>query len=280
MDEQRSAPEGAILLRALRERVGKSQLLVEVEAELGSGYLQRVERGKVQQPERATLERILTALGAVYSERRTILEHYGYATRTDLPGAQEQAWACSVCRDELHGVAFPAYMVDCAQRVLAWNRSVPPLLGLSGSAAQGQLHSSSLIELWFDPARPGARRILEPERFYPQAARALRHELLPYRHEPWYQNLIAHSLADLPLFRRYWSQQSAAGYAVAARALIPYRLAEPAGGALLFRVSSEPFTHDARFRIVYFLPADTATIRACLRWSNQAESDHTRPDSS
>ena len=39
---------GGARLRALREQAGKAQLWVEAEAELGTGYLQRVESGKVE----------------------------------------------------------------------------------------------------------------------------------------------------------------------------------------------------------------------------------------
>ena len=45
---------GGERLRALREAAGRTQLWVELEAELGTGYLQRVESGKVAQPVRAT----------------------------------------------------------------------------------------------------------------------------------------------------------------------------------------------------------------------------------
>src|ERR671936_568003 len=61
---------GGERLRALREAAGRTQLWVELEAELGTGYLQRLESGKGGQPGRATLGRILGALGAGYSERR------------------------------------------------------------------------------------------------------------------------------------------------------------------------------------------------------------------
>jgi transcriptional regulator with XRE-family HTH domain len=64
MGAQGVGTPGGAKLRALRERRGKTQLWVEFEAELGTGYLQRVESGKVAQPERPTLERVLNALGA------------------------------------------------------------------------------------------------------------------------------------------------------------------------------------------------------------------------
>ncbi len=126
-----SGTPGGARLRALREWAGRTQLWVEAEAELGTGYLQRVESGKVAQPGRATLERILAALEARYSERREVLELFGYAVATPPPTEEEIAWARAVCRRELHEVAFPAYVLDCMHRLIAWNRHVPRLLGVA-----------------------------------------------------------------------------------------------------------------------------------------------------
>jgi transcriptional regulator with XRE-family HTH domain len=50
-----SGTPGGKRLRALRNDYGKTQLAVELDANLGTGYLQRLETGKVQQPERDTL---------------------------------------------------------------------------------------------------------------------------------------------------------------------------------------------------------------------------------
>lgn len=88
-----SATPGGNRLRALRERAGRPQLEVELDASLGIGYLGRVESGKVRHPERETLERILAALGARYSDRRDLLELFGYVVDTPLPDAADVGWA-------------------------------------------------------------------------------------------------------------------------------------------------------------------------------------------
>src|SRR5215831_10925384 len=90
---EKSATPGGNHLKALREYIGKTQMDVELDADLGIGYLQRVESGKVRHPERDTLERILTALGAHYTERRDILELFGYVVETPLPDEDEIGWA-------------------------------------------------------------------------------------------------------------------------------------------------------------------------------------------
>ena len=118
MTKQRWTPGGA-RLRGLREQAGKTQLAVEVEADLGSGYLQRIESGKVVHPQSQTLERILTALEARYSERREVLELFGHAVASPLPTGAEIDWACAFSHSELHEVMFPAYLLDCGHRLLA-----------------------------------------------------------------------------------------------------------------------------------------------------------------
>src|SRR3954451_12696327 len=125
----RAGTPGGAKLRAVREQAGRSQLWVEAEADLGTGYLQRVESGRVAQPGRGTVEKILDALDARYSERRDVLELFGYLVATPLPSPAETDWAREGCQRELHDVPFPAYMLDCYPRLVAWNRLAPRLLG-------------------------------------------------------------------------------------------------------------------------------------------------------
>src|SRR5262245_14438001 len=96
----KSKTPGGNRMRALRESVGKTALEIELDASLGTGYLQRVESGKVERPERETLERLLTALGARYTERRDILELFGYIVDAPLPSETEIAWAINLCAAE------------------------------------------------------------------------------------------------------------------------------------------------------------------------------------
>ena len=264
----RSRSPGGARLRSLREAAGKTQLWVEAEAELGTGYLQRVESGKVAQPERATLERILAALEARYSERREVLELFGYTVATSPPTPEEIAWACAVCRRELHEVPFPAYVLDCTHRLVAWNGYVPRLFGIDPyDPTLGGLAGRSLLAAWFDPASPLAPLVAEPETFLPALIRALRYEMQQFRTEPWYPELLAR-LQDLPRFRHSWAAVEREPAPVsAARALVPVRLAVPGAGVLEFRLSSERFTRDARFRLVYYFPADPATLRRCAAWA-------------
>jgi hypothetical protein len=255
----------------LRQGAGRTQLWVEVEAELGTGYLQRVESGKVAQPVRATLERILAALGAGYSERREVLALFGYVVATSPPTEEEIAWARTVCRRELHEVAFPAYVADCTHRLVAWNRHVPRLFGVApDDPALGGLARLSLPAAWFDPRSALAPLVAEPEVLLPALIRSLRFEMQAFRSEEWYTALLARLVEDLPLFRHYWQAAEPAPAPIsAARALVPVRLRVPGAGILHFRLSSEPFARDTRFRVIYYFPADPTTMQHCAAWAAQ-----------
>ncbi len=264
---------GGAKLRSLRQPAARTQLWVEIEAELGSGYLQRVESGRVAQPARATVERILAALGADYSERREALELFGYTVATPPPSEEEIAWARRVCRRELHDVAFPAYVLDCTHRLLAWNDYFPRLLGVAPNDPLLRcLAGRSMLAPWFDPTSPLARLIAEPDVFLPALIRALRYEMQQFHTEPWDAVLLAELMKDLPRFRTAWATvQNEPPPASAARALVPVRLLVPGSGALQFRLSTETFVGDARFRLVYYFPADTRTMRRCADWADLAD---------
>ena len=279
--EPRPGTPGGARLRAVREQAGRSQLWVEAEADLGTGYLQRVESGRVAQPGRATVEKILDALDARYSERRDVLELFGYLVATPLPTPDEIAWARESCQHELHDVPFPAYVLDCYTRLIAWNWFVPCLLGRAdGAAILDGLVGRSLLASWCDPGSLFGALLVEPDVFLPVLVRALRFEIEQYRHEPWVVEMLAQLQAELPRFRHHWEQVASAPAPIsAARTLVPLRLNVPGTGSLQFRLVAEPFVRDTRFRLIYFLPADPVTMRQCASWaSGRGERHGTRDE--
>lgn len=263
-----SAPGGE-RLRELRRAAGRTHLWVEAEANLGTGYLQRLEAGKVARPGAAMLGRILAALGARYSARREILERFGYTVGTPLPTPDDIRWAQAESRRDLEEVALPAYVLDCTHRLIAWNRFLPCLLGVGPEhPLLDALTRRSMIALWFDPASPLAPLVAEPNLFLPAIARAMRVEMQRFRTEDWASALIAEHAAEVPRFRAIWDAvRNAPATASAARALVPVRLRAPGVGILSFHLSSEPFSRDARFRVIYYFPADPVTMRQCAAWA-------------
>ncbi|MEM8535903.1 MAG: helix-turn-helix domain-containing protein [Chloroflexota bacterium] len=262
---------GGLRIRALRERVGKSQLLVEADADLGSGYLQRIEVGKVRQPTRTTLERILAALNARFSEQRDILELYGYTVAITLPSEDDIRWARAACASELHGAPLPAYLLDCGHRLLDWNAYLAQVFNHESSeAGLAVLTGRCILYAWFAPEHWLASRIVNQTAFLRAVTRFLRHEQWILQAEDWYNEHTATIRADLPTFASYWDQAlDHEAYALAGRVLVPVQVAVPGVGVLQFRLASETFTQDNRFRLVYYLPADEKTMQQCVVWMKE-----------
>lgn len=264
---KRAGTPGGNRLRALREARGRTQLEVELDAYLGIGYLQRVESGKVRYPERDTLERILTALDAHYTARCDVLEMFGYLVDTPLPDEAEIRWAVEICRAELADAVFPVYLLDCAHHLLAWNDFVPSILGSVTGKPGKRL---SMLRILFDPAFGVTGRIANADEFFPAQIRALRYQMRLFRGENWYTTLIDDLRRGCPLFERWWNVPDVDAQ-IAARPLIPLvimgvtQTPEP----LRFRLTSEPFAQDRRFRIIYYIPADPATMRQYAAWANR-----------
>jgi transcriptional regulator with XRE-family HTH domain len=257
---------GGKRLRALREYRGKTQLEVELDASLGIGYLQRLESGRVKLPERDTLDRILLALNAHYTERREVLELFGYIVDAPIPGEEEVQWAVAACQAELNSAAFPAYLLDCAHRLLCWNTFVPRLLDtpfITGSRIEG--HHVSMLKMVFDPFYEMTSKISNSDVFFPAQIRALRYEMQRFQDEAWYGSLIEDML-QCSAFERHWIKEGSEQIHIPARPLTPLEIWLEDRGPLRFRLISEPFVQDHRFRVIYYLPADHNTIKQCLDW--------------
>jgi transcriptional regulator with XRE-family HTH domain len=251
---------GGSRLRELRLASGRSQLWVEAEADLGTGYLQRLESGRVAQPERVTVERVLDALGAPYSQRREVLGLFGYTSAARLPSEADLAWARATARRELQAFPFPAYVLDCAHRLVDWNTGVPRVFGMTEAGLRARLAGRSLLAAWFDPLSRLRSLLVEPGVFLPALIRALRYEMQTFQDAPWYADVLD-ALFELPTFRQFWQVvERETPPAGAARALVPLRLRVAGAGLLQFRLSAETFTRDARFRLVYYFPADPPTM--------------------
>lgn len=256
---------GGRRLRALRAYHGKTQLEVELDASLGIGYLQRLEAGRVRQPERATLDRILLALNAHYTERREVLELFGYLVDAPIPNEEEVQWAIAACRAELNSAVFPAYLLDCAHRLLYWNAFVPRLLNVSSKrGAALDLRYVSMLKMVYD-GYPMSAAIRNREVFFPAQIRALRYERQRFHDEEWYGALLDDML-QCRTFKDHWDKEGAELIHIPARPLTPLEIELPDAGLLRFRLISEPFVQDHRFRVIFYLPADSRTIEQCLDW--------------
>ncbi|MFN8636227.1 MAG: hypothetical protein U0893_20440 [Chloroflexota bacterium] len=148
---------------------------------------------------------------------------------------------------------------------------MPCLLGRghSGTVLE-RLAGRSMLAPWFDPASPFGALVAEPDVFLPLLIRAMRYEIERYRNEPWLAEMLAQMQAELPRFRQEWSRAEQEPPPIsAARVLVPVKLNVPGVGLLQFRLVSEPLVRDTRFRLIYYVPADPATMRQCAAWASE-----------
>jgi transcriptional regulator with XRE-family HTH domain len=254
---------GGLRLRALREACGKTQLDVELDANLGMGYLQRLELGKVYQPEQDTLNRILDALGVTFIERREVLALFGYAAPISIPNNAEVQWAMNIFQSEIKQTTMPAYLLDCSHRLLTWNALIPKLFGGLKMGADTLL----LPSLIFDSANGIADSILNAETFFPAQIRIVQYEKQRCSNRTLYDTFI-NEMSVYPNFVKYWKQNGEAQVNVPMRPLVPMKL-DTGYGLAQFRLIAETFVQDPRFRVIYYLPDDSATFRQCLDWQGE-----------
>src|SRR5688500_16082153 len=82
---------GGQKLRAIREAGGKSllELAATIQNDLGmsvdAGHINKIEIGRIKGPQARTLTAILDALQVSYSDRRAVLEAFGYNVPMTLP---------------------------------------------------------------------------------------------------------------------------------------------------------------------------------------------------
>lgn len=265
---------GARTLRRLRESARLTQGDVEVAAKLGEHYLKRIELGQVARPQRATLERILDAVGGTYNDQRLILEAYGYAVLNPLPNEAEIAAACRAFHDVAATLTMPAQLLDCAQRLHTWNALLGNVVDRLPDAPESlALAGKTIIELMYDPQFGMSSRIANVQEWGRYALPALLHELRPYIQEPWCRELLRVFRQQVPgldsLLHANAMQRRVPG-----RPLLPVVFRGPADHDLSFWMATELFIDDARFRIVYYMPADEATHRQCQNWVEALRSPH------
>lgn len=280
--EKEAVARGACL-RELRERTGKSQ--VEVAAVVnawksnrknGTGerggfdaaHLSRIENGKLKYPRRETLEDILTVLEVTYRERREILELYGYTVSNPLPTPAEIAWACAACAPELHDMPYPAYFVDCGQRLHTWNRYAPRLIGMQADDPRLALFQQcTVMDLAFNPAYRTSFRIDHPEENLPDPLYLMKVEFQPFLNEPWYAELINRWRHELHEFvTSAATLASTVTYKTTFCVVKPMYRDRSDMKILKFRLLGVDFVQDPRFHLVRCIPIDVTTMRQCIAW--------------
>lgn len=261
MPKQPVTPGGK-KLRELREQARMTQQEIEGEAELGFGYLQRLELGKVSRPKRETLERILTTLNASYNDRYEVLSLFGYMVSTPLPTDKEIEWAIQVSKEHLQRCPYPVYLLDCAYRIWAWNAYVPRMIGQDpdGLRMKG-FQGKCVVELIFDEQHGIAALASNSDETFTSLLLTFRAALYPYQEEEWCKSMTAKVL-ELPLFKAYWDQTER--YLQSINMPIHpatfFHIGVPGKQDIQFRVLSIPFSQDRRFLIIEYIPFDGTSL--------------------
>lgn len=238
--------------------------------------LSNIERGVTRQLPHETLERLLDALHQVaplpLRTRNAVREAAGYRPRFPLPSADDIAWARQQWQQETEGLPYPAYLVDCAQRVLAWNDLALRLIGLHPTdPAVAQFQDSTIFDLACNPTYRATAQIANPETFLPQMVRVLKAEFQTYQHEPWLADCLEPALQRYPALRVLWETVPVPVLPLGQRTMGPLHCRLPGGQVLCFQLLGAEFVSDPRFRGVQYLPADTTTLQQCLQWAEAAD---------
>jgi len=275
------APSGGQMLRALRLAAKLS--LIELAGKLNdhdfrtdAAHLQRIESGRIKQPTAETVEAILSAgLEAPYRTRRDVLEAFGYRLPWPLPTEQEIAESRRLYFYDLEGTTWPAYLVDFTQRIWAWNRYVPRVLGLApDDPSLARFTGVSVLDLAFNPEFGINLQITDADSYLPRMLAMLRIQMLPHADDPWFSALIARA-HGWPQFDAMWSRSpDDPDEVLTDQYLVPIKLRVPGiANPLRFRPTLIHLSGDPRFQIVHYIPFGAATLRQCAVWAEE-EGEH------
>jgi transcriptional regulator with XRE-family HTH domain len=265
---------GGEKLRNMRYAAGLSlvELAARLEIEHGkpidAGHINKIETGTIKKPTAETLETILTGLQASYRERRDMLEAFGYRVPMTLPTEQEIAEARKLSAHELGDATYPVLLVDYGQRLWAWNRYMPRMIGLDpDDPATNGFTGVTLLDVTFNPALGTSSLIDNPDDFLPPVIHYIKASVYPAHEEAWYQTLIS-TARTFPGFSALWDSLPEAVFErFVYRNIIPLKVQLPRLGVLQFRMTTADFDFDPRFHIIHFTPYGATTLHVCAEWA-------------
>jgi len=262
---------GGEKLRALRQaaKLTLEGLAAQVGADLGkpidAGHINKIERGSIKKPLAETLEAFLDGLHASYRDRRAVLEAFGYSVPMNLPTEREIAEVIQLTADELKDATYPVCLIDFGQRLWAWNRFAPRLIGLHpDDPATIRFLGVSTVDLTFNPAFETRLLVANPDEYFPRIIQNIKVGIEPLREQPGYRELVAH-WSTFPGFTELWNRVSADMF----RSVVPIKVNVPDRGMLQFRTYNAIFEPDPRFELLHFAPHGAQTLRVCADWAEE-----------
>jgi transcriptional regulator with XRE-family HTH domain len=266
---------GREMLRALRENAGLSQMevalrLSDAEIRVDQAHVHKIESGAIKRPTVSTLDAILTVgLNVPYRIRTDVLAAFGYRLRWDLPTDQDIETERRINEQELARTIWPAYMVDYAHRMWAWNRLFPRLLGDSPDDPRNAGYVGlTVLDILFNPAIGTNRQIANAESFAPVAMAWFKMTTKQYWQEPWFLDLMSRA-KSWPGFFEMWNQIPQGPQVLLEEPPVtPVEIHVPGLALpLRFRTIHVPVAFDPRFGILHMVPLNVETQAICAAWA-------------
>lgn len=252
-------------LRALRKARRLSAQSLAAEAGISPTTLSHLENDQISQPDRETLEAILSILDhgreLSASERDGVLAPFGYRDGSRLPNAQDIAQALTAWEPYAH-LTLPSYLVDYAQRVHAWNALALGFLGADTLQTRSQW---TVFDIAFSDDFQGAVVVENRDVFMREFVEMVKREFVPFTGEAWLKECLEAAWAKYPEFRRLWDAiPDETLTPVSLRTLGPVSFSIGERRGLRFKIVGTDLVSDPRFRVVQYIPFDEETALRCF----------------
>ncbi|MCO5217910.1 MAG: helix-turn-helix transcriptional regulator [Thermomicrobiales bacterium] len=269
---------GREMLRALREAAGLSQMdvmlrLSDAGVRVDQAHIQKIESGAIKRPTASTLDAILTVgLQVPYRVRSDVLAAFGYQLRWELPTAEEIELELKLDGGEVMCAIWPAYLIDQAQRIWAWNPLFPRLLGgASDDPANEGFIGLTVLDILFNPAVGTHRQIANSGTFVPVIVGWFKTMTRQYWQDPWFHEFMARA-RTWPGFTEIWDQiPEGPQLLLRTHSTVPVEIQVPGlSKPLLFRPVHVPMSFDPRFAVLHLMPLNAETQTVCAAWAEEA----------
>ena len=267
------------ILRLLRKNRRLSIEAVAAEAGITSAALSRIETGLVMQPELKTLEKIhdvftgekidnvFTSEELPFTEWAPVLEGFGYSSYKGLPSPSDIRQATKTWATPLRMFPLPAYLVDYAQRVHAWNDVALRFLGISNDSQE--LNNLTLYDLAFDCRFQSAFEIKARDEFILHMVTILKSEAVPLMAEEWCIKCINDAKSKYPEMREIWDNIPDENLMSSpVRTMGPITLAFDSANIVQFNLLGTDLVSDHRFRVIQYIPLNEETAQKCFEHFN------------
>jgi len=260
--------------RLRKLRLARKETIENIATDAGITYkaLSEIERGITKQPSRENLYSILEALDQCkkvsVEDWQIVFEAYGYKRPYPLPTEDEIEKAKKQWREDYGHIAYPAYLVDCSQRLLDWNRYAPRLVGMRYSDIRTRYFQNlDVFDIAFGLPEKFVR-IVNQKEYLPSFTYTTIGMMRPYEDETWYAKSILAAQQKYPYFKQLWESLHSDSFQASLTGLaVPIVLSlqeEPQN--LTFQLVKVDFSGDERFWIVQWVPVDKITINRCFEW--------------